>query len=652
MKKNTKWFTVFLALGLAFCCASCQYITNVLNVLYKDAEDESKNFITENVPMYLNFNSISPSDSIFVRFYDGNKYVPYVAVRYYLETFCSFAIKEAKYADHKFSYRNKVGGKDFNMLIDTANDTIYCPDWFGYTIHTGDTYTSSDEGQISGKYMTGDIFFSGQKPITFNLAKYGLKIYESTDDAYIPLCVMNMLFSGNNYNNIFYNGKAVYLSEFTYQGYDNYRDSPWYVDASGNIIDRPAELIETSYNLLCFSHDYLYGHPGYYGFADKGDGYADETIVAAADALDFDTLLSQYTPDVKTKLKSTYYVEYVRGLAQLFLNFYGDIHTAPLFSLYRPNFDDATVKDLSDPSNTSTKYKKMYSLLPEYKTADETRQDKIGNDPIGISLLSGGKTAVIRFDGFVLDAKGWNDYYNQKNLVAEPDLSNEDVKAKLPAYKKEENGKIVDGDTASLFYTAFWTILNDKNYANVKNVIIDISCNGGGYTWAMWKSLSYMIGEVKEYNNDVHTDTIQKTLIYCDLNLDGIPWDKKDIEYHDKLVKKTYIDADGNEKTDGRGLNFAVLTSFSSFSCGNFFPTICADNGIPIIGERSGGGSCIVALGATADGFPYSYSYKSRASRTDGSSIEGGIPVSKELTHEQFYDDETLQSVMNELFGE
>ena len=656
MKKLTKWFTAFLAFALAFCCASCQYagdeITNVTNIIYKDAEDESKDFITENVPVYKNFNSASPSTSMFVRFYEGNSYIPYVSARYYLENFCSFAIKDTKYVDHKFSYKNTVDGKDFAMVLDTAADTIYCPDWYGYTIRTGDSYTESDEGQIYEKYLYGVEFFSGQKPMTFELAKYGFKIYEAIDDAYIPLCVMNQLFSANSYNNFFYNGKAVYLSDYSHQGYDNYRESPWYVDENGNIINRPAELVDLSYNLLCFTHDYLYGHSGYYGFADKGDGYADESIVKAADALDFDRLLTQYAPDVKANLKSSSYSEYVYGLVLLFNYVYGDLHTWPLFGKYRPNFDDATVKRINDPSDFSTKYQKCYSLLPEYKQAGKTREIKVGNDPIGISLLSGGKTAIIRFDGFEFDDKGWNEYYKQENLVAEPDLSDNEVKAKLPAYKKEENGEIVDSDTASLFYTSFWTILNDEDYAGVKNVIIDISCNRGGIDWAMFKALSYMIGVIENYQYDIHTDTTNKKIVYCDLNLDGIVWDAKDIEYHNRLVKTTYIDANGNEKTDGRGLNFAVLTSFDSFSCGNTFPAICADNGIPVIGERSGGGSSMVALGATVDGFPYSYSYKVRNARTDGSSVEGGIPVVKELTHEQFYDDATLQSVMDELFGE
>jgi hypothetical protein len=54
---------------------------------------------------------------------------------------------------------------------------------------------------------------------------------------------------------------------------------------------------------------------------------------------------------------------------------------------------------------------------------------------------------------------------------------------------------------------------------------------------------------------------------------------------------------------------------------------------------------------ATADGLPYDYSGSWRWTFSDGSNVEDGVPVTKELTYDQFYDDEALQNVMNELFG-
>jgi hypothetical protein len=63
---------------------SCTYEGSVTNViLHKDAEEESVNFITEGLPLYVNSDLVN--DTVYVRFYDNNRYIPYVSVRYFLE---------------------------------------------------------------------------------------------------------------------------------------------------------------------------------------------------------------------------------------------------------------------------------------------------------------------------------------------------------------------------------------------------------------------------------------------------------------------------------------------------------------------------------------------------------------------------------------
>ena len=79
-------------------------------------------------------------------------------------------------------------------------------------------------------------------------------------------------------------------------------------------------------------------------------------------------------------------------------------------------------------------------------------------------------------------------------------------------------------------------------------------------------------------------------------------------------------------------LNFAVLTSRASFSCGNAFPSVLKDNGILVMGEQSGGGACAVQQMATADGFKYQISSaRLRFLNKDGESIDGGVPVDVDL---------------------
>ncbi|MBP5706474.1 MAG: hypothetical protein J6W76_04240, partial [Spirochaetales bacterium] len=239
----------------------------------------------------------------------------------------------------------------------------------------------------------------------------------------------------------------------------------------------------------------------------------------------------------------------------------------------------------------------------------------------GLDLLAGGKTAVIRFDSFFNYLDEWETYYDSS-----PD-----------AEPNPESVTIPD-DTCGFIYKSFYTLLNDDAYKNVKNVIVDVSCNGGGVTNGVEYFIANIIGSYYEYRANVRTGT--QNIIYhngADLNLDG-KIDEEDQKYGKKIRDK---------------FKFAVLTSYESFSCGNELPCICAISGIPIIGERSGGGSCAVGVAATADGLPYWYSQADRVSSSDGTSFEFGAPIDVPISsYADFYDDAKLQAVMDTLFPE
>ena len=520
------------------------------------------------------------------------------------------------------------------MVIDVKADTIYCPEWIGYLTKTGEETKANVF--FENKFINIIRCFTGQKARTFDLHAYGMKIYGGTDDAYIPLCVMNQLFACTDYDRFVYNGEGIYYinSDGNIQLYESYTKSSWYKNSDGTYAKRPPELIELSYNLLCFTHDYLYGQPGYYGFADDGTGHADLNIVEAADKLNLDRLLQNYDNETQSLLKSSSYDDYFNGLKRLINYTYGDLHA---------NFIVITSKNIK--SKKIEKYTKTSEILKKKriekgKTIQSPNEENI---PLELEVLPNKKTAIIRFDRFNFDESLWRKYYEQDFLTANPNPD--------PTEEELAAGKIaVPNDTMGLFYRSFYTILNDDDYAKVENVIIDLSCNSGGIIIACQKALAYLLGHGNMLQYDVHTDTTYHSYTTCDLKLDG-KIDSADIAYYQRLVNSTYIDENGNEQTNGRSLNFAILTSFNSFSCGNFFPVSCYDANIPIIGERSGGGSCTVMKAATADGLPYDYSGSWRWTFSDGSNVESGVPVTKELTYDQFYDDEALQNVMNELFG-
>ena len=79
-------------------------------------------------------------------------------------------------------------------------------------------------------------------------------------------------------------------------------------------------------------------------------------------------------------------------------------------------------------------------------------------------------------------------------------------------------------------------------------------------------------------------------------------------------------------------LNFAVLTSSTSFSCGNLFPGLMKDAGYLILGERSGGGGCAIEQQTTGEGLTYQLSScHMKLLDKDDNSLDNGVPVDIEL---------------------
>ena len=571
------------------------------------------------------------TSSMNVRFYQNDRYLPYVGLQYYLEEYMKFTIVSASYSSDEYRYTIKDtlnGNKRILVVVNKKTDSIRIP---SYT----DFKNIGMDESILDKLNSFVTKYTGEKSRTFDLAKYGFKVYGAPDEVYIPLCILSNLFSSLQYKRYFYNGKSVYCTENngTYydksKGYDSFYKSDWYTDTDGNFKERPQALIDYSYNLLCFTHDTLYGHPGYYGIASLDDGCPDEEKTAALDKLEFDQLLHQgeEAESIRKLLLSSSYKDYMYGLMKLFIKLYGDSHAnisadQDIYTL-RQAIEDHGYDDLYS-KKILARASSRQRILDWRKDARKDKASGASYIPLdsnglpAFEVIDENKTAIIRFDSFFFDDDGWKTYYGTN-----PTTSPDPALVSLP------------DDTIGTFYKSFYAIEHEPDYAgNVKNVVIDISTNGGGESDVLQFLLNYMIADPQDSSLltlDVISGSKKILTARSDLNLDG------KIDSNDK--KKSY--------------NFLIFTSLMSFSCGNAMPAICADNGIKIIGQKSGGGSCVVRLACTADGFPYQYSGLERISRKDWSNVEGGIPVSKggEIPYsEHMFDDDVLAGVVNALF--
>ncbi|MCR4838053.1 MAG: hypothetical protein K5897_03835 [Eubacterium sp.] len=104
---------------------------------------------------------------------------------------------------------------------------------------------------------------------------------------------------------------------------------------------------------------------------------------------------------------------------------------------------------------------------------------------------------------------------------------------------------------------------------------------------------------------------ITRTNNTFDLNLDG---------KFDSADKKVSYD-----------FNYAVMITRNSYSCGNLFPFIAEKNGIVLLGERSGGGCCVVEKGYTADNRYFNLSSASKLYMGDGIDVDKGAAVDYHL---------------------
>ncbi|EID85506.1 Peptidase family S41 [Treponema sp. JC4] len=635
MKKN---YSLLMAAFFCLFVTACQQASDNITVISGGAKEETRDFVSQGIPL-IEGTDDNVTDTIYARIYNNDKYLPYVGIRYWLEK-CECKIRDISYSDGEYTIIAVVpelDNKTFPMVVNIKNSTIFCPSWIGFS-DPEPSVTIDNAKMLSIKKV-----FTGQQPVTFDFAKYGFKIYGGSDDVYAPFCVLNQLFTCTiQHEQWLFNGESIYKYTGS-ENYSNFGYSDWY----SNLKERPQKLIDYSYNLLCFTHDYLYGQPGYYGFADdpNNKGYANQDIVKKADLLSFDEMLTQYDPETKNLLKSKTYEDYIEGLVKLTLYTYGDQHAAPGSWPFDENsfltFGD---EDIVSAAQTVLLLGRSRKWIYDDKKSEERSSKRTGNFEKNLQLIDGGKTLIIRFDHFTMDVVKWTEWYKNRmaGLITATPPDPDDANYPVP-----KDVDLLNPDTIGLFYRAFYYIQRDKkdgsgDYKNVETILIDVSNNQGGLKCALQWLLAMITGNGDMYYYDAHSNTNYHEVTTADLNLDG-KIDEKDKEYYQLFF-------DSNQFN----IRVAMLCSFASFSCGNAFPYYAQECGIPILGERSGGGSCVVGSAVTADGFPFSFSCNMRLSDHNfWESVEFGARPDVEITnYADFYNEASLIKYLKEAFSE
>ncbi len=421
------------------------------------------------------------------------------------------------------------------IAVDYINDIVYFSDFLA--VELSDRETEGTMLEVNFDIVDKATVVSDDVSVTFDFSKYGIDLIANNGKVYFPLSLLSDIFSISYCAAIYLNGDIYFIHPME----DDYFDRT-------EVFQKPTrdpKIIEYTYNLMCFVFDNIYGCPSNSiisdSIAEKGfdrtlEEYSDETRMAKQ------LLMSESVRDFYAGM--FYLQKYLNDGGHTTMNFealtaassYPDtLHGKQVMEFFNsPEIDPEVSEMVISVNNQSAEYFWLKNNLNDAraKVYESFKTVKTWDD--GISLLAKGDMAVFVFDSFV-------------NAVNEPFMWS-------LAYAKE-NG--------------------------IKNFLIDISCNGGGST-AVREFLLAAIGARQTKSNAVEIDDLDTVTNSCikrscllDLNLDG-KFDEKDAEcIYD--------------------LNFAILTSRCSFSCGNSFPVLAKEKlGIPILGERSGGGSCIV----------------------------------------------------------
>lgn len=377
---------------------------------------------------------------------------------------------------------------------------------------------------------------------------------------------------------------AVYLGGSLYFA-DVMEDEPYYDDAElfdSLMIDKT--LAEFNYRELCFAMDHFYGCPPKSELAlmirEKG----------------FDQALEDYdvtTLRTRTMLRSGALLDYL--YAMLYLNKY-----------------------LNDGGHTYMSYGLEYGM------------SRLGSSTLMRAFYD---TARDPADDRILTLYEYYDEMTQ-NLEASELLEQSRATAFAGMEKVKEWDEAVfyrqgsigvfsfDSFTDAMVEPFKWSL--DYAAANgIEDFIIDVSLNGGGATAVDYYILSVICGVTRmDYLNQL-TGSRYYLEVTVDRNLDG-EFDEADDEV-------------------GYEMRFALLTSRDSFSAANTLACLMKYYGVPVAGEQSGGGTCVVSMHYDSLGYAYAASDSLMMLTPDGDDLDGGAQPDIELpgrsaSYRGFYD--------------
>lgn len=479
---------------------------------------------------------------------------------------------------------------NYSLLIDFEKGTMLFDDYDAFVHRSTDTYllesvttfAMDEEGnELLLKRNEKGSYDRYGKEVEINLFDYSIPLYrvEEQELYLFPLQTMSdFLLSAVGSLGAAFNEKVAFVAT------SNAIKTPMGLTrlgmmfASGPTKPVSEALAGFGYHELCLVMDQLYGLKDLHGIKS------------------FDDLFTEI--GYKEKLLSTN-AEEKDGALSDFIRFYLD--------------DQHSGTNLQSFRSVEPESQEGYGLSAKKTMAEIDKYSKARSNaakPVP-AYEEVGDTAYVTFDYFNLFhpvGRYYNREYSTEYDPADPDI-----------------------DTVGLIIYAHEQIT--RKDSPIRNVVMDLSMNGGGAIDAAVIAAAWFLGEAEISSQSTLTGARSTCHYQADVNLDG-KYDEKD----------TVADK-----------NLYCLISPNSFSCGNLIPAIFKySHNVTLVGQTSGGGSCAVLGLTTAWGSFFQISSPNNLSYVKNGSyyeIDNGIEPDYYINKPaNYYDREALRNYLNGLF--
>ena len=407
--------------------------------------------------------------------------------------------------------------------------------------------------------------------IALNLADYQIDIVEADGECYIPFQTLNDLLVSDEYVYVVFTGEKIIGAGYNCSFIDSMDAAPKH--------DVSEEYARFNFHELSLLLDCKYGLKPEHNIESFGKFFVNNPEL-------FENLIS--TNPMKSSL----------AIANLTYTFFDDLHSGFRRGsyLYERNaaMESSVIRAYLGPSILN--YSRRNAIYIDARKA-VYRAWVPGYEEVG-------DTAFITFDHFTVDRK---DYYN-------PSIDRDNPR-----------------DTIDLIIYANSQIRRENS--PIRNIVLDLSLNGGGDATAAIFVISWFLGEADIALRDTFTGAESNAVYLADVNLDG------EFDERDNVAS---------------GYRLYCLTTNSSFSCGNLVPAACRASGIvTLIGQTTGGGSCVVQPCTTAEGAIFQMSGNKQISIIRNGSFyntDAGVDPDFRLEKaESFYDRPALAEYLHNL---